>query len=127
MERIYLFGIIFLLSLFIFFICNSNSSRSTFGADSISILPTISKDTTLIFYAPWCGYCKDSMDYFKEAVDDGNGKIVLIDATKDTGKELADKLGVKGYPTIMKGDGTVYNGDRKNVKDNGGIIEFSKS
>ena len=127
MERIYLFGIIFLLSLIIFFICNSNSSRSTFGAESTSILPTISKDTTLIFYAPWCGYCKNSMTEFELAVAGGNGKIVLIDATKDTGKELADKRGVTGFPTIMKG-GVIYNGDRiAGDKDVDGIIKFSKS
>jgi thiol-disulfide isomerase/thioredoxin len=124
MERIYLIGIIILLSFVIFFICNSNSSRSTFGAESTSILPTVSKDTTLIFYAPWCGHCKNNMKYFKEAVDGGDGKIVLIDATEVTGKELADKHDVKGFPTIMKGDGTVYNGERKDVD---GIIEFSKS
>ena len=123
MERIYLFGIIFLLSLIIFFICNSNSSRSTFGADSTSILPTISKDTTMIFYAPWCGYCKDNMKYFKLAVDGGDGKIVLIDATDKSNEKLTKKYNVTGYPTIMK-DRVTYNGDRKDVD---GIIKFSKS
>ena len=107
------------------FICKS--SRSTFGAESTSILPPISKDTTMIFYAPWCGHCKNSMPEFEKAVDGGDGKIVLIDATKDTGKELALKYNVEGFPTIMKGDKTVYNGERKAGNDKSGIIEFSKS
>ena len=123
MERIYLIGIIILLSLIIFFICNSNSSRSTFGAESTSILPTISKDTTLIFYAPWCGYCKNNMKYFEKAVATGDGKIVLIDATDKSNEKLIEKYDVKGFPTIMKGS-VIYNGERKDVD---GIVEFSKS
>ena len=71
-----LFAIISVLIIIIFFIC---SSSSKFGSDSISIAPTISNDSVLIFYAPWCGYCKDKMDEFKRAAAEGNGKIILID------------------------------------------------
>ena len=100
-----------------------NGSRSTFGAESTSLLPPISKDTTMIFYAPWCGHCKDNMKYFEKAVAGGDGKIVLIDATEGTGKELAYEHKIEGFPTIMKGS-TVYNGERKDVD---GIIKFSES
>ena len=121
MERIYLIGIIILLSLFIFFICKSNNV-STFGADATSQLPTISKDTTMIFHAPWCGHCKNSMEEFKQAVKDGNGKVVLIDSTDESNTGLVTEYGVNGFPTIMKG-GVKYSGERKADA----IVKFSKS
>ena len=114
--------IIIILIIGLMFVCRS---KDTFGT-STSILQPISKDATLIFYAPWCKYCKDSMKYFEEAVADGDGKIILIDATESTGKKLALEYGVTGYPTIMKNSVT-YNGNRNNVDGKGGIIEFSKS
>ena len=101
------------LIIIIFFIC---SSSSKFGSDSISIAPTISNDSVLIFYAPWCGYCKDKMDEFKRAAAEGNGKIILIDSTDDSNKEIVKKYGITGFPTIIKADGTIYKGDR-NVDD----------
>jgi thiol-disulfide isomerase/thioredoxin len=121
MENHYLIGIIILLFIVILFICNS--SRSTFGSDATSSLPTISKDTTLIFHAPWCGYCIESMSYFKEAVARGDGDIVLIDSTDDLNKDLVKKYGIVGFPTIIKGN-VKYSGDRKDID---GIVKFSKS
>ena len=113
--------IIFILAILIIMLCKS---RSTFGAgksfEKTSIPPSISDDSVLIFYAPWCGYCKNSMTDFKNAVARGQGKIVLIDATEDSNKALAEQYGVQGYPTIMKGNGELFEGDRTEDK----IVEF---
>jgi len=108
-------AIIILLTIIIIFIC---SSSSKFGASSTStsIAPTLSNDSVLIFYAPWCGHCKDNMDKFKKAVSEGNGKIILIDSTDDSNKEIVEKYDIKGFPTIIKADGTKYTGER-NVDD----------
>ena len=66
--------------------------------------------TVAIFYAPWCGYCKASMDEFKKARDYSNGKVILVDGTKN--RKLMEKYNISGYPTIIK-DNDVYNGSRK--------------
>jgi len=79
---------------------------------------SIAPDTVLIFYAPWCGYCKSSMDEFQKAVDSGNGKILLING--DENRDLMVKYGVKGFPTIMKGN-NVHTGGRTSSE----ILDFA--
>ena len=116
-----LFAIISVLIIIIFFIC---SSSSKFVSDSISIAPTISNDSVLIFYAPWCGYCKDKMGEFKKAVTEGNGKIILIDTTNDSNKDIKEKYNITGFPTIIKGNGEKYSGERTadDIKKFAGLI-----
>jgi thiol-disulfide isomerase/thioredoxin len=127
METTYLLGIIVFLGLCIIFICKCNKSGFGFGAQSIDLStspnPSISSDSVLIFYAPWCGHCKRNMKHFKDAVADGKGKVVLIDATDDANKDIVDKYTVTMFPTIIKADGTVYSGDRSSDS----IVAFSKS
>jgi len=75
--------------------------------------------TVLIFYAPWCGHCKNSMDDFNKACNK-NDKIRLINS--DEKPDLVEKHGVKGFPTIMKKNGETYSGDRSADS----ILEFAK-
>ncbi len=77
--------------------------------------------TMALFYAPWCGHCKKTIpewDKFK-SMNKTDVKIVKIDCDKYP--ELAEKHGIKGYPTIYflpyglnnPMDRIEYKGDRK--------------
>ena len=119
--------VIFILGIIIMVLCGSKKSVSKFAADTIdsSVTPlnSISNDSVLIFYAPWCGHCKDKMGQFKDAVRDGGGKVILIDATDDSNKDKLDQYNIKGFPTIMKASGEKYSGPR--YSDD--IIKFANS
>lgn len=60
------------------------------------------------FTATWCGWCTKlkeevfSKDEFTQYVAD---KFVLVAIDADKNKELVDKYGVQGFPTIMVLDG----------------------
>ena len=118
----------------IFFLIRRN--MSTFGADNSKVIETNSQnynlmgkinesdvkpDTVLIFIASWCEFCKDAMGKFKDAVAQGNGKIIIVDGDKNP--DLVKKYNVNGYPTIIKGNKTKYEGLRQTVD----IVNFSKS
>mmetsp|Transcript_16020 Transcript_16020/g.23773 ORF Transcript_16020/g.23773 Transcript_16020/m.23773 type:complete len:436 (+) Transcript_16020:16-1323(+) len=79
------------------------------------------------FVAPWCGYCKNLAPEFKSAAKELSGSVKSgsVDCTVHT--DLAQKYGVKGYPTIMifpigkKTMPITYNGPRESA----GIVSES--
>ncbi|KAF8340496.1 protein disulfide isomerase [Cantharellus anzutake] len=56
------------------------------------------------FYAPWCGHCKNLAPIYEQLADAFSSskdkvKIVKVDADGE-GKELGQKYGVTGFPTL---------------------------
>jgi len=79
------------------------------------------------FFAPWCGHCKNLAPEWEAAAHELKGSVKLgaVDATANT--NLAQKYGVKGYPTIKlfpagpKGQALDYNGPR----EASGIVQYA--
>jgi len=80
------------------------------------------------FYAPWCGHCKKLAPEYDAASEELKGEAVLakIDASSETNGPLAQKYGIKGFPTLkLFRNGNVasdYQGGR--TKDD--IVAFMK-
>lgn len=80
------------------------------------------------FYAPWCPYCQDMVPAYEAAAqqveNDGlHTKLAKVDATVH--RQIADKHGVEGYPTLkffFKGVAQEYDGGR----DQASIVNFCK-
>jgi len=84
--------------------------------------------TIVEFYAPWCGHCKTLEPEWSAAakkVSKLNPKVYLAKVDADTHKDLAEKYGVSGYPTLKifkSGEAEEYNGPREAK----GIVKFVK-
>lgn len=51
-----------------------------------------------MFYAPWCGYCKQTKPEWDKI--SGQNKDLMISIDCDANKVLRDKHGITAYPTI---------------------------
>jgi len=119
-SKILLVLLLILLLGVISFTCRSKFG-STSTSEGSSKTDAIRDDTVLVFYAPWCGHCKKSMNDFKDAESKGNGKVMLINSDDPDNSEIMKKYKVQGFPTIMKGDKKSYNGGRTSKE----ILEFA--
>ena len=85
----------------------------------------------LVFYAPWCGHCKQLLPKYEEAakkLKEKNPKVVL--ARMDATENEVESVTIHGFPTIKFYPGNKkdqapmdYNGER--TVD--GIIKFIKA
>ncbi|OAY69097.1 Protein disulfide isomerase-like 2-2 [Ananas comosus] len=78
-----------------------------------------SKDVLVEFYAPWCGHCKHLAPIYEKVANAYKLEedVVVANVDADKYKDLAEKYGVSGYPTLKffpKGNkaGEDYDGGR---------------
>ncbi len=78
------------------------------------------KPKLVLFFAPWCGHCKNFMNSgWKNFVNfhEKNLKSVVdvVTLSCEENKELCKEIGVRGYPTVIlfaNGKKIIYDGDR---------------
>ena len=56
----------------------------------------------LEFYAPWCGHCKQLAPVYEKlgAVFEGEPSVVIAKIDADKHRELGERFGVSGFPTL---------------------------
>ncbi|TBU28011.1 protein disulfide isomerase [Dichomitus squalens] len=70
--------------------------------DEVALNPE--KAAIVAFTAPWCGHCKRLKPIYEEVAKDFSNEpnclVINVDADAQSNKPLAQKYGVKSYPTI---------------------------
>lgn len=74
------------------------------------------KPAMIFFYAPWCGHCKNAKPEFERLIKKVKDKAFMIDC--DENKEIAQKYGVEGFPTIRYYPNGLKNGNPREYSGN---------
>ncbi len=91
------------MKFFLLFILFTTTQATTYlTADDFDDM-TQGKKAFVAFKAPWCGHCKNLKPDWDKLSEEVEAMIAEVDCTKE--KDLCQKHGVKGYPTLKYSDG----------------------
>lgn len=91
--------IIFFIPIYSFF--SNDSPILQLNSSSFDSILTSPSSFLVLFYAPWCGHCKNFKPLFDSLSRKLKGKFnfAAIDADKE--KEIAKKYGINGFPSVL--------------------------
>jgi protein disulfide-isomerase-like protein len=110
-------------ALIIIYLIYKNYLKEGFESSASKFEKDLTNDTKLVlFYADWCGHCKQFKPIWNETADEVNkgGKKIMISVDvggKDQeSSKISEKYGVDGFPTVVifsnGSKSGMYNGDR---------------
>lgn len=89
--------------------------------DGVENFETSNDKSFVLFYAPWCKFCKQVAPEWAKLEKENTTDIKIVKVNCEENPELAQRHGIKGFPTILflsKGLGDPsarieYKGERK--------------
>jgi len=87
------------------------------------------KPIMIMFYAPWCGYCKKMKPDYSAAAKEikGEGVLAAIDVNRPENSPVRKRYNITGFPTLIffKNGEQKFNYEGENKKDS--IISFMRN
>ena len=114
-------AVVLLALLGIYYYIKQNKNHEGFTNDNKLTVHEDKAMKIVLFYAPWCGHCKNFKPEWEKVKAKLNNttvngvKVELVDVNCDEEGDLAKAYDVQGFPTVKcltKGNVLEYDGDR---------------